>query len=178
MLPVILNYFQGEVIDQDEVRLDWEIAAELNVAEYRVERVEADGFFEIGRLDAQGPQQYTLYDFSPLAGRNEYRLMELTSNGELVEVSRTEVYLDGIESQWSIYPNPFQSNIQLQTNEFDLELNIVLSSVDGRVLFQSNGNSASLNSRLRTFTSQLPGGVYLISIHDGKQRTVEKIIKQ
>ncbi len=178
VLPVTLNYFEGEIFQDTQVRLDWEIASELNVEEYIVQRVDGDEFLEIGRLDAQGPQQYTLYDFRPQTGRNEYRLMEFTVNGELVEISRTEVYLDDLDAQWSIYPNPFQSEVHIVSNAPDLDLRVVLSGIDGKVLFQSQGNPAVINPQLGNFSSQLPAGVYLLSIQDGTQRMVEKLIKQ
>lgn len=178
VLPVTLNYFEGEVVNDDEVRLDWDVASELNVEEYVVQRVEGEDFIEIGRLDAQGPQQYTLYDLHPLTGRNEYRLMEFTLNGELVEISRTEVYLDEMAAQWSVYPNPFQTEVHIVSNDPDLELRVMMSGVDGKVLFQSQGNAASMNTQLESFSSQLPAGVYLLSIQGGKSRLVEKLIKQ
>lgn len=178
VLPVVMSYFQGEVASDQQVRLDWGIASELNVEAYAIERVAVDGFVAVGQLAAAGVGDYTVYDGGALPGRNEYRLLEITVNGERIEVGRTEVYLEEQDPVWTVYPNPFTHQLTIQGTSDLGELEVVMTSLDGRTILSTRGEVSQINIRLDQVVEDIPSGVYLISIADGEHRMTQKLIKR
>jgi|GEM_PF-4179902 len=178
VLPVVMTYFQGEAVEDRTVRLDWGIATEINVETYEVERVVEDGFESIGASAATGTGEYTVYDADAMAGRNEYRLLERTTNGDRIEIGRTEVYLDEKASSWTVYPNPFTNLIQIKHQGIESEIRVSLTALDGRAVLAMQGEITEVNAKLDEVAGNLPAGVYLITITSELNRSVQKLIKR
>jgi PKD repeat protein len=71
----------------------------------------------------------------------------------------------------SVYPNPFNDVLSLSGVASNSTIQIL--SVDGKVVYQGNAMSSTLN------TSNLSAGVYMLSITDTQgNRQVQKIVKQ
>ncbi|MEX1187971.1 MAG: PKD domain-containing protein [Bacteroidia bacterium] len=76
---------------------------------------------------------------------------------------------------YTIFPNPFESVLQLSSNSNDSNSLVEIYSLNGRLIQQSimNGNTLQVN------TSNLKAGVYLLQISDSNQnRSIHKIVKK
>lgn len=79
-----------------------------------------------------------------------------------------------IFSNLSLYPNPFNSRLNLEVNTSSTNTEIKLISSLGQVFFQQS----FLENRIEIETEQLKPGVYFIHIERGNKRSVKKVIKQ
>ena len=180
ILPVVMTHFEAEPLDNQTVRLDWGIALEENVAQYVVERVNSDGSLlsELGRLAAAGPGEYSLIDPTPTRGLNFYRLLEFTTNGELVEIGRAQAYLSSDLNQWVVYPNPATAAFGIQGDFANDVIEIQLIDLKGRLIMQSKSDLATLNRQLGIHSSNLPSGVYFLRLRDGNRASSQKVVKR
>jgi hypothetical protein len=138
-LPIELIEFTA-TNNQNVVDLYWQTASELNNDYFTVERSH-DGTHFTSILSQQGAGNssnmlsYYDVDRSPLNGVSYYRLKQtdfdgLYSYSGIVKVNR----LSSSENDFSVYPNPVNDELNIQTNL--TEFSITIYSVDGRVVKQ------------------------------------------
>ena len=180
VLPVILSYFEANPLPTGMVQLAFGIEGEVNVDSYVVERVEGTDFMEISRMAAEGKGDYLAYDQQPAPGWNEYRLLELTNNGEYFEVARAEAYFEPVPgNNWTVYPNPFRDQFAISgAEDASAHLDAELMALDGRVICAVSGPLDAVNARLSGFVGDLPAGIYLLRIRDGQSAWTGKVVKE
>lgn len=85
--------------------------------------------------------------------------------------STTVGMLENHQHQFSIYPNPTSTTLNINFNQAQ-EANIGIYSLTGALLLeqQVNTQSAQLN------TSALPGGVYLLQIATPEQVSTQRVV--
>lgn len=77
------------------------------------------------------------------------------------------------QMQIKVYPNPTTSLVNIVKND-DLEIRILVIDNLGRVLISKESSDSITQIDL----SEIPSGIYYLSINNGKQKTTQKIIKQ
>lgn len=161
-LPVsILNMFAQTI--EENVRVNWEVGMEINVANYEVERSEdATNFSLIGSVDANQSEHYQFLDESPLTGKNYYRLRTVDVDGKYVY---SKVVLANFEESTVLnaYPNPATDKIQvLVPNSWLLEgTMLTISDMSGRIVMQKSIES-SKDTLIRL--TDVSNGVYTIKV--------------
>lgn len=98
-LPIVLVSFEGEVID-DNVKLDWVVASQVNNDYYTIEKsLDAYNWEELATLPGAGNSNqeisYTTYDESPIIGHNYYRLTQTDYDGKFETFRPIAVTLKG-----------------------------------------------------------------------------------
>ncbi len=73
-----------------------------------------------------------------------------------------------------VYPNPFRNSINIEQLEFE-DINIQLSTIEGRVLFNKKIDDAQFSTSIPT--DQLNSGFYILSITDGNNVKSYKLVK-
>ena len=73
---------------------------------------------------------------------------------------------------WTVYPNPSQGLLSIKFSNEIPEGTLTVSSLSGEVVFETNTMKASHQLDL----SHLPKGVYILSVTDGNEKRVEKLI--
>ena len=78
-----------------------------------------------------------------------------------------------------IFPNPFSNTFQIQMDDKEKIYDISINDLTGRSLFNSVGNSITLNQKIETVSSSFYEGIYLITIknQDGAIVYSDKLIK-
>jgi hypothetical protein len=118
-LPIKLTGFTGKLQNESTVRLDFTSTIEINSSEYQIQR-SADGknFTTVGTIKAAGNSahdiKYNFIDQLPGAGDYFYRLKQVDIDG-FTEYSKV-VYVNSRKGSGivtKLFPNPFQSEIQL-----------------------------------------------------------------
>lgn len=74
----------------------------------------------------------------------------------------------------NIYPNPSKENIQVSIGKFAEKFTVIIASLDGKLMHSQDysGESATVD------ISHLKSGIYIISVSDGINKEIQKLVKQ
>ena len=168
-LPVELLYFYAEK-ENENVRLDWQTATEINNSHFDVEwSTDGINFEKIGEVAGAGTtNDVQFYDFlhkNPVDGENYYRLRQVDFDGKFEYTDVILIEWNGkTVSQWSIYPNPAINYFTIEASE---NSTIQLFDISGRLIVEKQ-----ISNQDRIDVSALANGTYFVRI-DG---TVKKLI--
>jgi hypothetical protein len=177
-LPVIFKQFDVRKANQTSV-LSWVTSTEINNSHFDIERsTDGNHFKTIGRVSGAGnnfsDKDYSFTDFTPLSGKNFYRLKQVDING-MFKYSITRM-LDfssiNNDKTFSVYPNPTSGEIFIKFTEAAGKT-LTLHSADGKLIrmIPVNNNSSSIQLNI----ADAKPGIYLLSNNRGESL---KIIKQ
>lgn len=80
-------------------------------------------------------------------------------------------------ASFSVYPNPTSGAFSLEvTNTTACNLIITLTNIQGQVIYQNN--VANALSHQETIDNKLSKGLYFLSVNNGKEIKVQKVIVQ
>jgi hypothetical protein len=176
-LPITLISFTAFPVN-NEVKLSWTTAAELNNDLYTIER-STDGFTWDAVLQIAGAgtssslQTYSAYDPYPLSGKSYYRLKQTDIDGKqsyspVVGIKRIDP-----SPEIFVFPNPASSQVTISFATIG-HYEVSLVNINGQVLNNpvlTNSNSLSMD------VSHLKAGLYFIRIkHDGITETKKIVV--
>ena len=169
ILPIELLSFEARLTNQNEVKLDWITASEINNDFFTLERSK-DGlhFSEIAKIDGAGTSSailsYSHLDRNPYLGGNYYRLKQTDFDGGF---SYSEIRFVNIVSETiAVYPNPTRNFLNVDFgNREDGEVQFKIMDVTGKCFFK--GNKEVKNGRLKINLSNLnihTSGTYFLEL--------------
>lgn len=164
VLPVKIESFTAALY-QGNVQLNWIISEEINTAAYHVEYSNNGiNFSDIGIKAASGSLNYSIIHSSvPATGIGYYRLKVLDKDGKYVysEIKRVNF---GKAGTVSVYPNPAKDvvNVTFSNNTINQPAQIILLSVDGKVVVQRNLSAISQTEAIDI--SNLSSGKYILRV--------------
>ncbi len=180
-LPITLISFEVNNYKDDQVKLDWVTASEVNNAFYTIER-STDGvnFETVANLDGAGNSSDLLYysfvDVSPIIGTSFYRLKQTDFNGEFdyseirsIKVEKT------FDASFSAYPNPVTKGDKLRIAyaiERSQTLRFTVLNTRGQVILSENKDVLVNGGYVEFETNRLDKGLNLIRILDENNDTV------
>ena len=177
-LPLKLLYFNA-MADGDKVRLNWNVANEQDILFYEVERsLNGTSFSHLSTVNSLQLTQsvYTDYDYTPVIGRNYYRLKIFDIAGKFTySPVRTVAFEKGMQPV-SIFPNPAKDILNiLLPSAYAGQVALQLLGADGK--FISSLKPTAVNIRLNV--GSLAAGTYSIRLvhNDGGSETY-RFIKQ
>lgn len=181
-LPVELLEFNGEP-HNDNVRLFWTTATEINNDYYTVEK-SSDGvhFNALGTVKAVGDTKtkssYEFYDTEPLS-LNYYRLKQTDRNGTFSYSRIVSVAFD-TEVTFSLYPNPAGSNdpVFVSINKSLAEpVELCIYDVTGKlILSRSIHAKEETRNEVRLDGLELASGIYMIRLFNSKNNQTKKLV--
>lgn len=175
-LPVDLIEFTAEVVNNEEVYLDWQTASELNNDYFIVEHsIDGKEFTPVTHIDGKGTtserQNYQFVHDEPFFGENYYRLKQVDFDGQF-EYSRIVIAVIKMEeTKINVYPNPalVSKGISLRWNgdfgKEDVQLRIT-NSVGKKVLEQSIDVKHERQVYVDFSALNLDAGTYYLTISD------------
>ncbi len=183
-LPVELLSFRGFVTTKGEAQLVWQVAAQINIRGYAVEKsVDNKIFQEIGFVDAQNINTYNFFD-SKFAGLSYYRLRIVEADGssrfsQAISLDKSTPR----RTELLIYPNPAgeQDEIKVMIGERNTNetLKTMVLSQSGKVLGEIVGNLEQNETYLSRLLAQQPKGMYIIYLHTENGETLTtKFVKR
>ncbi|HRE65260.1 MAG TPA: hypothetical protein PKU77_15835, partial [Ferruginibacter sp.] len=106
-VPVTFVSIAAQRQPDRSIKINWEVANEINIEKYEVQR-SADGqnFTGILQSDATNSRQYTKNDLSPLAADNFYRIKAIGLAGDITYSPIAKVAPEKIASLITVQPNP------------------------------------------------------------------------
>lgn len=189
-LPIQWISFTASRVDHYTVELNWTTAQENNNERFEIER-SADGmnFFKIETVAGAGNSSEQLsyqYLDSEASGsqRHYYRIRQIDYDGNF-DFSDVLVLMETGEvgKRWMVSPNPVSEGQSLVLSGInpaisgDEEVNVIVVSSNGQVVFQQTGVLADIGSELEQFSSYVRSGVYVMRIISGGHHETFRITK-
>jgi hypothetical protein len=109
------------------------------------------------------------YNFSPI--ENTPAFLQYT-----FEAGSPLTLNEATKKEWSVFPNPADQFVVMQTSSVDADYRALLFDMTGRMVTQWNGVKGQV--RFHQDVSYLPAGVYLLSIVEGDIRTQTQVVIQ
>lgn len=115
--------------------------------------------------------QWTVFSFETT---DSLKAVE-TFNVKLVRAKDIGINNIDVNNNFSVYPNPAQTELNISTNNLIGNMNIKLHSLTGKLLIQENMD-ATINNKIDV--SNLQDGIYMLSIEgtNGKTTTIKVVI--
>jgi hypothetical protein len=149
------------------VDLRWDVAQELNVAEYQIERSTNGSTYELaGAVNAKGKSIYSFTDNNATANATlYYRVRSVDIDGRskysgVLRIAGNSSYGNNLQ----VYPVPAKNDITVQHRKLIGKARIIVTSLDGRVLQTVFPTPNSSNTPV-TIGSLAPG-LYMLRLDD------------
>jgi hypothetical protein len=160
--------------------LAWQVANEINIAGYQVERSSNNNNWEtIGNVSANKAMAYTFEDKTPLSIAY-YRVRSEELDGSKGQVTKVvSVQRTGKTSGLKVYPQPAANNATIElTNDRAGMTTLVLTDMAGRVVLQQNVATVEGLTQIALNTEGVAKGLYLLRISNGDWQETVKFVKQ
>ena len=174
-LPVDLVSFAGRKVN-DQVKLTWTSANEINIERYIVQRShDLESWETVKTISAtaqeQRLKQYSIYDERPMPGNNLYRL-KIIHTDEAYEYSQViEVRFDETARAFALYPNPVAHTLTIEGVADAMEIRLI--STDGRLLKERYVADAQYALDMH----DLAPGMYYVEIRSGGHVERNAVVK-
>ncbi len=177
-LPIELLSFSAQLNLQNEVKLSWETATEINNDYFTLERSkDASNWSVLTTISGKGNSsevvQYSYIDSNPLPQTSYYRLKQTDFNGVFSYSGIQTISTSRQKEHISIYPNPTINQVTISGSRNELNqmqvVNLLGQDVtDKAELIEKNTNSITLS------LVNMQSGIYFLKTSSA----VSKIIKR
>ncbi|MEO9211336.1 MAG: alpha-amylase family glycosyl hydrolase, partial [Ginsengibacter sp.] len=179
-LPVTILSFEGRKISNSNI-LTWEVADEVNLASYELERsYNGKDFLMISKTEATGLSKYSYTDIdAPSSGITYYRLKSVDKDGKFQYSLIVKIQRNTTLWQVQATPNPFVNTLKIKLESpIQDKVKIIISDMSGRQLF-NKGTSISTGTNWIEMneTASFSKGTYLVSIISSTQTETLKVVK-
>ncbi|MEP6926166.1 MAG: M28 family peptidase [Ginsengibacter sp.] len=165
-LAVELTQFSANLVNDDDVLIQWKVANTNLADKYEVERSDdAMHFKVIGDVNPASSYFYSFHDVYPLAGRSYYRLRMISANQ--YDFSPVVSIVNSATNQTQIIPSPAHDYIIVKTKASGKSAE--LTDIQSRKFM-----NFIINDGMRVNIANIPPGLYLLRINGGE---VIKFIK-
>ena len=168
------------------VELKWTTASEINNDYFFIEKSKDGITWELiittaGSGNSNKPVQYTEYDKIPVNGETYYRLTQVDFDGTSENFDVISVNCkDHNPPEITIYPNPFDQEINIVGFNINEEENvqISISDINGKVIRVWETELHESNFHKRILPTGLKPGIYILSINTKSYTEHFKIQRQ
>jgi hypothetical protein len=179
VLPLRLLSFTGSINQNNEAKLHWQTADEVNVLGYEIES-SADGirFTKIGFVDSKNSTYAENYSYilTQANGKVYYRLKMLDIDGRFSYSNIIILSNNNYRKTITIYPNPVSNTLYIENNGELKDAVVEIIDAAGKILLKQQ-YGGSLKKAIDI--SGLPTGVYSVNIFNNQKIvSIEKFIKQ
>ena len=172
-LPVTVHSFDARKI-QHVVLLEWITESEINNDRFEIER-SGDGvnFSKLLQTSSRGnsnvPVTYQLFDRSPAAGINYYRLVQYDKDGRVTYFGTRTVQLFESANTIHIITNPVSTEIKLQGKMNQTHCDFVIVDAVGRKVQKGILQLNTSGIWVIRLSKKLPAGKFYLNILAGSE---------
>jgi hypothetical protein len=178
-LPVKLITFTGKETTTG-IQLNWTTATEENFDYFEIEHADETLSFKTMATSIPGkggvniPASYTYTDYTPVRGKNYYRLKNIDLDGSAEYSDVIMVYASAGDNAIKLYPNPNERVFTLELQD-DMGLPVNLSLVDrlGRDLYHEVISSNTMEIQL---PATVETGIYFVKLSSARRQKVLPIV--
>lgn len=181
-LPVKFISFNGKLMPDKTVRLEWKAETDFQHDYFEVEKSAINGsFVSIGRVTAMR-SPYSFIDPSPFTGNNYYRIRQADKDGKITYSKVINVIYDPSKFMMTVYPNPFKDVLSIKVTAAKPEyVQVQVNDMQGRIIYnQSRFVTTSSVNDIQVDTRSWSSQLYSVKIisSDNVVLASEKVIKQ
>ncbi len=167
-LPVTFEGFVAQKLDDQSVRLLWDVGTEVNVKGYYVESsFNGADFTNVGYVTASGKDIYSLDYPGKLQQTMFFRVKNVDFDGRSKYTPIIKVYAkDQTGAQIQAYPVPATDQVTIQHNKTSGKAVISLMSPDGKLLQRKTAMENAIQTQL--YIGNLGKGIYIVNYDDGQ----------
>ena len=153
--------------------LTWKTASEQNNQKFVIERgTSASNFTFFKEIAGAGnsttPLNYSVVDYTPLAGTNYYRLTQYDHNGTPTILGVEALTFGLTPEKTTIYPNPAKAYIWVDPSSSNEITSLNLISLTGKTLLTNNYAKTATQGNVKFDLADIPAGTYILWINKGK----------
>jgi hypothetical protein len=184
VLPIELKTFDAKFKD-DQVKVTWVTASEINNSYFTIERSEnGTDFYEVGRREGAGNSTIDIsYEYpvnDPDFAAPYYRLRQTDFDGKTVTFEPVFVKFKKAAEGFAVKdfgPNPFSDRVKFNFAT-DIDVNYSLMSQSGSIIREGKleKDSGSDEMTLEDL-SELPAGIYYMVFVSGENKKLIKLLK-
>jgi hypothetical protein len=179
LVPVEFLSFTGRVTPEQNIKVDWDVASEVNHDYYQVEK-SADGtnFTAIGRITGIGP--YAFLDEQPFEGNNFYRIRQVDKDKAFKYSKTINVPFRKKDMGLNIYPNPVSDALNIEFSGTNPgRVTVQVTDMSGRNFHLQSYNIDGSERLIRIQTGSWPKQAYAVKVTNanGETLVVKKFIK-
>lgn len=184
-VAVQLLSFEGEAMSTGNL-LTWVTAAEMNTAQFIIERsTDGTNFSSLTEVAAAGnsttTRSYEFLDKTAPKGISYYRLLEKDIEGKVTEQGMIQLVRGETPALAlvGLSPNPATDAIAIEFISGQTG-NVAAAVFDlmGRQVIETNVNTTTTNHTLSLNVAQLPAGTYILTLNNGQEVIKTQFIKQ
>ncbi len=159
--------------------ISWQTATEVNNDFFEVQySIDGTDFLTIHRTDGAGNKNdlstYSFEDFDHLGTKSYYRIKQVDFDGQFSYSDVKSITRRKLETEVSLYPNPVNESLNIQTDLNNVDLRIV--DALGKVYVANLSNLSDQNGVMDV--SHLNPGVYFLEINRGSERSIHTFVRK
>lgn len=183
ILPVNMTAVKAYQKGKD-IQIEWNVPTEVNMEKYEVEKsIDGRLFTKTATHQAKNngnSVDYAWLDTNPVAGNHYYRIKAIGNTGEAQYSKVMKVSIGKAGYGIAAYPNPLTGNaitltVNLPKGHYTIRLTNQLGQEIHREAWMHQGGAATQTVQART---ELPQGVYLITLSDGNKQYAQSLLKK
>jgi carboxypeptidase T len=179
-LPVDFISFNGRLLTNGTVQLDWQASADQQHDYFEVERsADRNTFISLGKITTAPPCSFT--DVTVRQGNNYYRIKQVDKNGTVSYSKVINIIYNKGKIDFILYPNPVTDVLNLQIDA-DKPANYFVTITDlfGKKVYDKKITPAMSGTTMRINLQDKSAQVYILTIRNEQQEVVvtQKFIKQ
>lgn len=153
--------------------LTWKTASEQNNQKFVIERGTSASnftFFKeiVGAGNSATSLNYSVVDYTPLAGTNYYRLTQYDHNGTPTILGVEALTFGLTPEKTTVYPNPAKAYIWVDPSSSNEITSLNLISLTGKNLLTNNYAQTAKQANVKLDLADIPAGTYILWINKGK----------
>lgn len=153
--------------------LTWKTASEQNNQKFVIERGTSASDFTFfkeiaGAGNSTTPLNYSVVDYTPLAGTNYYRLTQYDHNGTPTILGVEALNFGLTPEKTNVYPNPAKAYIWVDPSSSNEITSLNLISLTGKTILTNNYAQTATQGNVKLDLANIPTGTYILWINKGK----------
>jgi len=185
-LPVELTSFNASMLTGNSVKLTWQTASETNNDFFTISRgTDPTTLQPVATIDGSGNSasihEYsytnTLSIINATVPYYYYQLSQTDLDGTTKVIASDAVRTGTVTGEVSVYPNPFYDKLSIYMNRSSLPTEIQIMDMFGKIVYTDTRENDCDGEMDISLPEKLDPGVYYLTIDNGIDKTVKRIMK-
>ena len=174
-LPIELLNFEAWLQDNDDVKLTWTTASEINNDYFTLEKSTAGVSFESfhvvkGAGNSNNEIQYRFTDEQPFQGITYYRLKQTDFDGMFSYSDIVAIRIENETDPFTIFPNPASEYFYISIKPSTTDKNLFISEMNGKIIQKTSLDFSKENDLIKIDCTSFARGMYLIYSESGNKQ--------
>lgn len=181
-LPVELEIFSSQVVDNEVVNLLWKVQNEITFSGYELQRsTDGKNFLPIAWIPAQQQSAYTFDDKQVREGYDYYyrlKMIDMDGTYRYSPIQQADIDLpNDFVTAIDVFPNPTTESVMISYwSAEDSRSQLELLNEDGRILLQRSVMVRKGDNRYAINLSGYSAGIYFVRMKVGGEQLSARVV--